>query len=79
MLVMLQFNPKAQGIESFDRQLILIRNLSPKVHSIFYAVLIEGVVLLFSTRIRAGMCGKWIVFADEIAPNKFLDRVVKPK
>ena len=33
-----------------------MRSLSPKVHAIFYALLIEGVVVLFSTQIRAGMC-----------------------
>jgi hypothetical protein len=34
-----------------------MHNIRPKLRAIFYAVMIEGVVLLFSTRISAGPCG----------------------
>ena len=38
-------------------------SINPKVHSILYAVLIEGIVLLFSTGISAGPCGPTDTFS----------------
>lgn len=40
-----------------------MRNIRPKVRSVFYAVVIEGVVLVFSTGISAGPCGPTDVFS----------------
>jgi hypothetical protein len=40
-----------------------MRSINPKVHFIFYVVLIEGIVLLFSTGISAGPCGPTDTFS----------------